>query len=393
MAGSKILRNKRGMIFFVTLIGLALMIITGTTIYRFASGNLYTANYLRKSVQARYLAEAGLAEAFSVLKNNWSDWSDVSKFPLTSLGSGTFDASVTKVGSRYLVSSTGSVQDVSVTATAEVIPPPATSSAWDYAIASGGAGAFDSGTADSPGQINGKVYAGGSLTLDGASNGPKLTITGDAQAAGSLTENSSVDTQAASTPNYSGTVAFPTADLTYYYNIAYANRASGVTYYSGDTTFDAGQLAANPPGGVIYVNGKCTIHGLQSTTACIVATDSLSIEKSGSTYPKVTINQFTSGSLGYPAFICAGAMSFRSTGNGDAYLITNGLVYVGGSFTYNNGNHGVLTMTGPIEVKGSLSISPTAMSTTTITWASCNAPGFNNPGGGSGTMTIASYNK
>lgn len=386
---SRILTNESGFIFLTAVVSLFIMVLSGAMVYELTTQNVFTANYLQKTTQARYLAEAGLAQAFSVLKANWSSWNSGSNFPATTLGEGTFDASVSKIGTRYLVTSTGTVRGVTRQATAEVVPPPTTKSAFDYAISAGGSATIDSGTSSSPATVTGDIYAGGSFALDGASNGPKLTITGVAQAVGSISTNATVDIQGGPPePNYTDTVIFPTPDLSYYYNIAYANRTSGVTYYNTSQNFSSGALAANPPGGVIYVNGSVTISGTQLTNACLVVTGSISIAKQGSTYPRVTINGYSN----YPAIICPGSFSFSSTGNGGAYLTTRGLVYVGGSFSYSSGNHDTLSMTGPLTVRGSISLSPTAQNTSIVTWTAVNPPGFSSSNGGGGQMTIASYN-
>ncbi|MEI8345042.1 MAG: hypothetical protein WCG06_03110, partial [Candidatus Omnitrophota bacterium] len=128
--------------------------------------------------------------------------------------------------------------------------------------------------------------------------------------------------------------------------------------------------------------------GTITTTACIFVEGSLSIVKSGSTYPRIRVG--ASGAL--PALVCTGSMSYSSNGNGGSYLETNGLVYVSGSFAFSSGNHDHLTMNGPLVVKGSLSVSPQAWNNTSVTWTSVNPPGFTNSNSGGGQMTIVSYN-
>ncbi|MEI8344972.1 MAG: PilX N-terminal domain-containing pilus assembly protein [Candidatus Omnitrophota bacterium] len=134
----RLLTNDRGVIFLTTMIALFIMALTATMVYQLTSQSVYLANYLQKSTQARYLAEAGLNHAFAVLRSNFNNWNNAASFPTTALGTGIFRATVSKASSRYLVSSTGTVSGVSRIATAEVKPPPTTASAFDYAISVGG---------------------------------------------------------------------------------------------------------------------------------------------------------------------------------------------------------------------------------------------------------------
>ncbi len=380
------LSNDRGSVFLATMVGIFIMSLVSGYSYKLSSYNSAYVNRLQKSMQAQQLAEAGLVRALSTLRSNWNQVSNAGAFPLTNLGSGSYDASVSNIGGRYLVSSVGTSQGVTRTVTAEVMAPSV--SALNYVIAGGGAGAhvIDAGTGQSSGTITGDIYMGGPLTIDGPANGGggQLSITGDVYGLSTITDGSNVSVSGTESQNWSTTVTFPTVDFSYYQNIATANGQ----YFNGNKTYASGTLPAAPAGGVIFVNGDVTIQGTQSTTAAIVATGSITMSKTGSTYPRITVNQFSN----YPALMTQnGSINFTSTGNGGAYLTVTGLIYSGNNFTVSTGNHDAVTITGSILAKGTYSTSGmTAWNVTGISYASQNPPGFSSS---NATTTIRSYNR
>lgn len=376
-----ILLGQRGTTFLTTMICSFLMVLVGGSLYQMTASDLHYVNRLKKSLGAQQLADAGLAGKLSALNSNWS--SAVGSTLSGNLGQGSYSAAVTQSSGKYLVSSTGTVQGVQRTASAEVLP--ASSSVFDYAIASGGNMTLNSGTSNSPGTVTGDVYSGGNLAMDGGTGGSMMTITGDVQATGNISTNSTVAVSGSTTANYGTSLDFPVPDLASYRAIAQANG----TYYSGNKTYsNSNPLPSAGAGGVLYIGGNVTIHGTQTITGCLVVTGNLTIKKSGGTYPQITINQFGN----YPALINAGNFGFTSSGNGGAFFTANGLVYVSGNATF-GGNHVNVTVNGCIEDRGNLSISPSSDTNFTINFASQNPPYFDEGGGGSSTMEILSYNR
>lgn len=372
-------RNQRGTTFLTTMICSFLMALVGGYLYQMTVSDLHYVNRLKLSLQAQQLADAGLSRMLSALNNNWNG--SVGGTLSANLGPGSYSASVSQSGGRYLVSSAGTVQGVQRIATAEVVKP--SLSALDYAIAGGGNMNLDSGTANSPGTINGNVYSGGNLGMDGASNGPLLTINGLVQAAGNISTNATVSVSGSTTPQYETALNFPTPDLTFYKGIAQTNS----TYYSGNQAFsNANPLPSNPPGGVIYIAGNVSITGTQTINGCLVVSGNLTITKSGSVYPQITINKFGS----YPALIDAGNFGFSSTGSGGAFLTANSLVYGGGNWTFNSGNHDNLTINGSLIARGNLGMSPQSFNNVTVNYVAQNYSGVNVTSSG---MQIVSYNR
>ena len=137
------------------------------------------------------------------------------------------------------------------------------------------------------------------------------------------------------------------------------------------------------------MNGNLTIRGTQSTTAAIIATGNITIDKSGSVYPRVTVNQYSN----FPALMTQnGSITFTTTGSAspDSYLTVTGLIYSGNNFSVSTGNHTNLTVTGSILAKGTYSTSGmTAWNVTGVDYTAQTPPGFTSS---SGTMTVVSYN-
>ncbi len=378
----KSLKDQTGSVFLTTMVCVFVMSLVGGFTYKTSTYNSAYINRLQQSMQAQQLAEAGLMRALSTVRTSWTAASTPSNFPLTSLGNGTYDASVSSSGGRYLISSVGTIGTVTRTVTAEVTPP--SGSVLDYMFAAGGNLDLDSGTGQSPGSVTGDVYAAGNMTLDGPASGGQLTITGDANANGNLTSSASVSLSGTATPNYTQSEVFPTIDYSYFQAIAQANSQ----YVSGDVTYASGAIPANPAGGVIYVNGNITIRGTQNTTACIVATGNITIEKQGSTYPRVDINQYST----YPAMLVQGNITFTSVGNGGAYWNADGLVYAGGNISVSSGNHDSFTFNGSIVARGNITtLGMTAWNNLNATYVAQSYSGVTP--GGSATATIRSYNR
>ncbi len=378
MQVSRFAQSEKGTIFITTMVSLFMMVLVGSSIFSLTSKDMHFVKRLNKSLQAKHLADAGLARALSSLD---STFATSSSFGSTSLGEGTYSYTVSTTGGRTLVNATGTVDGVVRTSTAEVQAPGI--GALDYAIAAGGNATIDTGTASSPGVITGDVYSGGNASLDGASNGPLLTITGAVDAGGSITASGSVSVSGGQAPNFSGSANFPSVSYNYYQTIAQAN---GFYYNANRSYTNAAPIPAAPAGGVIFVNGNIDITGTQSTTSCIVATGNITISKSGSTYPRMT---FTHSST-YPSVLCQGNFTYSSNGNGGAYLTVDGLIYTGGNFTYSNGNHSDFTLTGALAAQGNVTISPTAHNDLVVTYSAPNPPGFTST---AADFEVLSYNR
>lgn len=373
------LSNTTGSALITMMVCMLLMTTTGGYMYQASIQNSHFTGKLRVSTQAQAVAEAGLAAALARVRGNWSLIN--SAFSNGEINGGTYSTARTTSGGRYLLTTTGTVQGHSRTASAEVSAP--ATSVLDYAIAAGGNANIDPGTGQATGTITGDVYAAGNVSLSGPSGGNLLTVNGDVFANGNIATGSAVSVSGSSTQSWSTVETFPTIDFSYYQTIATTNSY----YYNGNKTYASGTIPASPTGGVIYVNGNVIIRGTQNTTACIVATGNIQIEKSGSTYPRVTVNQYSN----FPAILTQGNIQFSSNGNGGAYLTTTGIVYASGNIQLSSGNHDTFSFTGSLIALGNIQTTGlTAWNTLGVTHTNQTPPGFSGIGGG--TMEIESYN-
>ena len=377
------LSSTTGSALITMMVCMLLMSITSGYMYQASTQSSHFTGKLRVSTQAQAVAEAGLAAALARVRGNWA--LITAGFPSGSIDDGTYTTTMTSTGGRYLIKTTGTVKNHSRTVGAEVKAP--TVSALDYAIAGGGSGnhTIDAGTGQSSGTIVGDIYMGGPVTIDGPSGGGggSLAITGNVQSLSTVTNGSNMSISGTTSQNWSTTVSFPTVDFSYYQAIATTNSQ----YFNGNKTYASGTIPASPEGGVIFVNGNVTINGTQSTTACIIATGNITMAKTGSTYPKITINKYSN----FPAMMTqSGNITFTSNGNGGAYFTAKSLIYSGNNFSVSSGNHDAFTVTGSILAKGTYSTSGmTAWNVTTINYSQATPPGFTSS---NATMTVVSYN-
>ena len=377
--------NSTGSVLVTMMVCMLLMTITGGYMYQATTQSSHFTGKLRISTQAQAVAEAGLAAALARVRGNWALIN--SGFPSGGIDNGTYATAMTSSGGRYLLTTTGTVSGYTRTASAEVKAP--TVSALDYVIAGGGSGnhTIDVGTGQSSGTITGDIYMGGPVTIDGPASGGggTLAIAGDVDGQSTVTEGSNMSISGSTNENWSTTVSFPTVDFSYYQAIATTNGY----YYSSNQTFSSGTIPASPAGGVIFVNGDVTIRGTQSTTSVIIATGNITIEKTGSIYPRVTVNQYSN----FPSLMTQnGNITITSVGSAtpDAYVTATGLVYSGNNFSVSTGNHFNLTITGSILAKGTYSTSGmTAWNVTGVSYVNQTPPGFTSS---NAAMTVVSYN-
>lgn len=367
------LHTQGGAVFLTTLVCLLLATASAAGLYALTSQQSHLMTRMDRAQRALSLAESGLSAAISTLYTDYDSSSNAANFPLTSLGGGQYDATVTVSGGRTLVSSVGTYEGVQRSVSAEVVPP--ADSAFDYALASGGEVDWDPGTGGSTGTLNGDIYAEGDVSVDGTVNGDIYTSSGSISG-----------TNSGSQTTGAGAVTFPVVDSSYYQAIAQANGY----YYSSDTTFSSGSpIPSAPTGGVIFVSGNITITGDHATQACIFATGNVTITNSGNDRPNTTIQQYST----YPALVALGNITINSTGNASqgGSFEADGLVYAGGDFhiTGNHYDNPRVEINGTIIARGDLKSETTSWTTLNLNYVKQAPPGFDV---GNSTLQIASYN-
>jgi hypothetical protein len=286
-------------------------------------------------IRALAIAEAGANEAYCRLAANFNMRTNAAAFPLTSFGGGTYDVTVTPVGSNVAVVSSAAVfgtanetvvLDVrrSAAGTGGTGGTPG-SPAYGFAICAGGTidwngcGTFSGGAVihannnfgmGGSGSINADIESCTSIKI----NGNSCSINGDGWAP-SISDPKGKIT-GTKTVGPVPTVTIPDINLDPYYQRALAN---GQVYNSSQT------LSSNftPPGGIMWVNGSLTINANATVTGCFIATGDISFAGQA-TQIKVA---------GYPALVSKnGRVKFTGGGtvNGLVYARIGGMDYTGG---------------------------------------------------------------
>jgi len=287
-------------------------------------------------IKAFHLAEAGVAEAYALIKGDWTLKDDPSAFPETNVGEGIYDVTMLDIGGRVVIESKGKVYGIEKTLLVEITSDPG-DPAFDYAIFGGDEVRLENFT------VNGDVHSNDRLRLR-----DDTTVIGTASA-----DDLDVDGDSSATTEIDGAapVPFVTFNFNYYYNLA-----DPADRYTGNVNWSDVNL--QPSNGVIYVNGDVVIDGTSQLTGAIVATGEISI--SG------TFTRFEYGNL--PSLMSRDK-KVRVNGN---YTFAAGLLYSGGAEVDINGNGTIIgVLIAFDEINGDDS---------TITFAELNPPGLNSAG-------------
>ncbi|OIO37807.1 MAG: hypothetical protein AUJ71_04460 [Candidatus Omnitrophica bacterium CG1_02_49_16] len=365
--------GEKGTIFLTTMVSMLIMILIGGYIFQVTTQDTHLIAKMKKSLQAQQIAEAGLARGLSTLATNWSSsiaTSDVS------LGVGSYSTSLISSGGRYLVSSLGTVNDVSRTVTAEVTAP--VTSAFNYALAAGSELEFEI-VGQSFIVTGGDLYGGEEVKLEAQAGSSTITV-GKIDSGGEIEVSGSGTITTGTRTENAPQVTFPMVDFSYYQSIA---QSTG-TYYSASKTFSTTNSIPSPDGRVVFVNGNVTISASQSTTATIVAIGSITI--SGGT---TTISPPST----QPAMLTqTGTITVSGTGaSNPSGLSVTGLIYSGNNFTI-TGNHHTVTVDGLIVSHGELEGDYSGSAHNDLTINYVNPGNLSGISGGSNSTTIASYN-
>lgn len=344
----------------------------GTMAYASASRAVNAARLANK-IKATAIAEAGVAQAYSVLVTNWGARNNSDTFPKVSYGGGSYDVTVRPVGGDMaIIISTGVYSTVSACVMADLRDYGVTtntggtggtdgsvtgggyyqsSNPYDYTVFTDG-----STTLNGNGTLLGRIHANGAVTANGGvtwgnvtnlvyvSSSSEVTLNGNStihgalvapkiKASGAIDEELEQAVPKVKRPNFDSII-------TTLYNTANANgQVRGGVTYGGSTTLV-------PPGGVLYVNGSVTINGTLNITGCIVATGSITINGGGG------LNQ--TYIPGLPALISRDeSITFNGSRDIKGLLYANssitfngsgtlqGAAIAGGSVTF-NGNYGIV---------------------------------------------------
>ena len=274
----KLLKSEKGAIFITVLIISMLTIFIAVGASNMLLQDVHMIKHLKRSMQAQYVAEGGISDALAKIAASFSAKDNPGNFPLTNLGDGTYDVTVTQSGGRVLLSSVGIVEGVSRTVSCEVRSNIASAL---YNMMSSGANLRLRALNDAWADINGDLHSNNKMWLHTQKDGwMDIDTCGEDCCDGSLSATDSIDLHE-TTPNtlvyhgslapYDGTVTFPTFDYLFYKNLALTGGGEGVDHFSssGETEFVDATL--NPVNGIVYVEGTARFRGTCHVNGGIVA--------------------------------------------------------------------------------------------------------------------------
>ena len=332
-------RGRGGAALVIIMIIIMVMAIAGASMMGMASQQVHSVQRLINRIKAEAIAEAGVAEAYAILRDDFSKRQDDDAFPGKEFAGGVYDACVSEFGDdmariwckgEYPVPGDDivgfyvgmNVKDFSPGGEGNAPP----TSPWAHSIFVNGRlthngagiligsvrcnnrircnGAFIWGTDSQDCDVYAytRFRACGVAVVKGTVYSPDIKVCG----VGSIREKVIGPIEL---------VEFPVLDLTPYYQIAeeHGQVFSGQTY-NGSHSW--GEI----PGGVRWFNGNLRVNGTLSYAGCIIATGYIKFNGA--------INQTQVGDL--PAVISR-----------DSYIKVNGasifhgLIYAGGDITYN----------------------------------------------------------
>ena len=296
------LKNAKGTIFIIALVTSMLMILVAVGASNMLLQDSYMIKRLRRSQQARYIAEAGLSEAVSFLlgtaSTGWSAGGGGASF-----AEGAYAYVISQIAGRWLVESTGTVQGVSKVASMEL--ENLTQPALQFALATGG----DVSIKAVSGSITvlGDIHANGDMLLKEQGSPTTLRVQVSAPATGRAT---SVGTYSASMGNVtvddainSGggrpAVPMPVVDFA---SLRAAAQATG-TYYPAGQAFNNGVPSLNGgAAGIVFVDGAASFTGANTITGGFVADGDITMNNGNS------ISQIHDATNNYPIFMSNGAL-------------------------------------------------------------------------------------
>jgi hypothetical protein len=326
---------------------------------------VFAAVHLKDYVKAQMIAEAGVNQAYNILKTNFAARLNPNNFPPTSFDGGSYDATVVSIGSnRASITSTGLYQSATAqvkadiqnfpTATTNGSPIPGGGSPYGFAVLAGCEIRWEgNSTLDLKG---GYMHANGSYQANGVNiltanveSCNSIQLVGQASIRGigrSPLINAPAGNISTARIESVPLVSIPNIDLTPYYNVALAN---GQVYGSGKALSGT----VTPPGGVMWVNGNMSF-GNGTYNGCFISTSDIELKTTGNGTITIT------NSTGYPVLasrdssivikqaktftfkglIYAKTGNFDKQGNGD--VNGNGAIIAAGNVTKNGGWSGFI---------------------------------------------------
>jgi len=364
------IKNKRGAIFFWVMAMVGLLGLMGASLMKVVSKDVFTVQYLVRSSQAFFLADAGINEAFSQLKANFNNTASINKTVNLGGYNGSYTVTISSNGDTKIVTSIGTVKDAIRKIVAEFSGPP-NYEAFNYAIFAN-RNILNESIIGLNFTINGDVFANNDITLE-----TLLAFNIDINAYGGRPggvyayHSTPVINSWLGSINADGgfhksdsMINFPTIDFGWYLNKV--NEESGVKITGTKTWY--GHDTISSPNYITYVDGDVNFnkkHWYHLTeevvlNGCLVVTGKVTIN------PGVIINHAKYSN--YPAIICQGDLG------GLGRLNFNGLVYSkGGTLNSLFGNKtGCMMASKDVKLSGPFGL----LGTINLTWTCEDPPGL-----------------
>ncbi|MBD3379488.1 MAG: hypothetical protein GF408_03390 [Candidatus Omnitrophica bacterium] len=276
------MNDKKGAVLIIVMGFVALMALSTIYLIGMVKADIDLIGRAKYNTQAQYAAEAGINHALARIKSeNFASRTDFGG----SLDNGTYSVTFSEQGGRYLVSSTGTVGNVSKTVSCEIenLTPTAlrciSAAGNDIRINSFVAGA----------EINGDIHANDDVYLKSGPLIAYLTVTGDVSATDTVKEGSRLhradgfwgayldlhvyingdNEDEAVVEEGANRVTFPIFN----YDAYRQDAMDSGTYYSGDQVFSG--VTLNPSEGMVFVDGDVTFVGNCTINGGLVADDIL----------------------------------------------------------------------------------------------------------------------
>lgn len=278
--------NRSGSAIVAAMLIALCLAMAGAAILGLTSQHVRSVARVRDHIQAQMIAEAGANAAFSLIKADWDARLDAGNFPPTPFSGGSYDATVTPIGSvGAVIQCIGECRGVQAEVIVDVtndgnpaipaVGPPPPVGAFQYAVVAGSILWGGVGQTDAAG---GLIHSNGDYDMLGTADllCSKLTSVNRVRAIGDTlitADAEAPDWKVKAPGNISGTVttgpvdpvALPDIDLTPYYQYALAN---GEVYASDPGTY-------TPVGGVMWVEGDIAPGGAMPVVGCIIATGNI----------------------------------------------------------------------------------------------------------------------
>ena len=277
------MRSRRGTVLVITMAFVSLMLMSALTLSGMIKQNIELISRAKFNAQSQYAAEAGINLAFARFKNE--DFGSRSNFN-GSLDIGSYRVTFSQPGGRFLITSVGTVGDVSKTVSAEV--EDRTPTAMRCICSADNDIRINAFVADA--DINGDIHANRDVYLKSGPLIASLSIAGTVSATGEVKEGSRVHVTDGFWGGYLDNHVYingvnddnaavlegePRKRLPKFDYEKYREEAkAGGNYYDTGQTFDNETLA--PGNGIVFIDGDASFSGNCTINGGIVA-DSITI--------------------------------------------------------------------------------------------------------------------